>query len=81
MIQSFKASKLTFSVFLIFIAFWLYFRPPRHYLMSFFESQFLTQMTVLTVTCLLKLSTQWVKYELGCVYIDLPIGEMKKINK
>ena len=26
----------------------------------------------------LKLSTQWVKYALGCVYIDLFIGEMKK---
>ena len=36
---------------------------------------------ILIVTCLLKLSTQWVKYALGCVYIDLPIGEMKKINK
>ena len=31
-----------------------------------------------TVTCLLKLSTQWVKYALGCVYTDLPIGELKK---
>ena len=30
------------------------------------------------VTFLLKLSSQWVKYVLGCVYIDLPIGEMKK---
>ena len=30
------------------------------------------------VTFLLKLSSQWVKYALACVYIDLPIGEMKK---
>ena len=29
---------------------------------------------------LLKMSSQWVKYVLGCVYIDLPIGEMKKKN-
>ena len=33
---------------------------------------------VLIITCPLKLSTKWVKYALGCVYIDLPIGEMKK---
>ena len=33
---------------------------------------------VLIVTCLLKLSTQWVKYALACVYTDLPIGELKK---
>ena len=33
---------------------------------------------ILVVTFLLQLSSQWVKYELGCVYIDLPIGEMKK---
>ena len=33
---------------------------------------------ILIVTFLLKLSSQWVKYALGCVYIDLPIGEMKK---
>ena len=32
----------------------------------------------LIVTFLLKLSSQWVKYVLGCVYINLPIGEMKK---
>ena len=30
------------------------------------------------VTFLLKLSSQWVKYALACVYIGLPIGEMKK---
>ena len=24
------------------------------------------------------MSSQWVKYVLGCVYIDFPIGEMKK---
>ena len=30
------------------------------------------------VTFLLKLSSQWVKYALACVYINLPIGEMKK---
>ena len=34
----------------------------------------------LIVTFLLKMSSQWVKYVLGCVYIDLPIGEMKKKN-
>ena len=33
---------------------------------------------VLIVTYLKKLSAQWVKYELGCVYTDLPIGELKK---
>ena len=33
---------------------------------------------ILIVTFLLKLSSQWVKYALGCVYIDLPIGEMKE---
>ena len=33
---------------------------------------------ILIVTFLLKLSSQWVKYVLGCVYINLPIGEMKK---
>ena len=35
----------------------------------------------ISVSFLLKLSKQWVKYVLGCVYIDLhfvPIGEMKK---
>ena len=32
----------------------------------------------LIVTFLLKLSGQWVKYAFGCVYIDLPISEMKK---
>ena len=36
---------------------------------------------VLIVTFLLKLSSQWVKYALACVYIDLPIGEMKKKAK
>ena len=36
---------------------------------------------VLIVTCLLKLSTQWVKYALACVYTDLPIGELKKKSK
>ena len=30
------------------------------------------------VTFLLKLRSQWVKYALTCIYIDLPIGEMKK---
>ena len=33
---------------------------------------------IFIVTFLLKLSSQWVKYALACVYIDLPIGEMKK---
>ena len=33
------------------------------------------------VTFLLKLSSQWVKYALDCVYIDLPIGEKKKKSK
>ena len=33
---------------------------------------------ILIVTFLLKLSSQWVKYALACVYVDLPIGEMKK---
>ena len=32
-------------------------------------------------TFLLKLSSQWVKYALACVYIDLAIGEMKKKAK
>ena len=36
---------------------------------------------ILNVTFLLKLSRQWVKYALACVYIDLPIGEMKKKAK
>ena len=36
---------------------------------------------VLIVTCLLKLSTQWVKYVLACVYTNLPIGELEKIAK
>ena len=36
---------------------------------------------ILIVTFLLKLSSQWVKYALACVYIDLPIGEMKKKGK
>ena len=36
---------------------------------------------VLIVSYLLKLSTQWVQYALGCVYIDLPIGELKKKRK
>ena len=35
----------------------------------------------LIVTLLLKLSGQWVKYVFGCVYIDLPIREMKKKAK
>ena len=35
---------------------------------------------LLIVNCPLKLSTQWVKYALGCVYTDLPIGELKKKN-
>ena len=35
----------------------------------------------LIVTFLLKLSGQWGKYAFGCVYIDLPIGEMKKKAK
>ena len=38
-------------------------------------------MHVLIVTFLLKLSSQWVKYALACIYIDLPIGEMKKKAK
>ena len=33
---------------------------------------------ILVVTFLLQLSSQWVKYVLACVYIDLPIGEMKE---
>ena len=33
---------------------------------------------VLIVTCLQKLNAQWVTYALGCVYIDLSIGELKK---
>ena len=33
---------------------------------------------IIIVTFLLKLSRQWVKYALACVYIDLPIGEIKK---
>ena len=32
-------------------------------------------------TFLLKRSSQWVKYALACVYIDLPIGEIKKKRK
>ena len=36
---------------------------------------------ILIVTFLLNLSSQWVKYALPCVYIDLPIGEMKKKAK
>ena len=36
---------------------------------------------ILIVTFLLKLSSQWVKYALACVYIDLPIGEIKKKAK
>ena len=36
---------------------------------------------ILIVTFLLKLSSQWVKYALACVYIDFPIGEMKKKAK
>ena len=32
-------------------------------------------------TFLLKRSSQWVKYALACVYIDFPIGEMKKKAK
>ena len=38
-------------------------------------------LCILIVTFLLKLSSQWVKYALGCVYIDLPIGEMKNKTK
>ena len=33
---------------------------------------------ILIVTFLVKLRSHWVKYALACVYIDLPIGEMKK---
>ena len=33
---------------------------------------------ILIVTFLLKISSQWVKCVLGCVYIDFPTGEMKK---
>ena len=36
---------------------------------------------ILTVAFLLKLRSQWVKYELACVYIDIPMGEMKKKKK
>ena len=36
---------------------------------------------ILIVTFLLKLSSQWVKYALACVDIDLPIDEMKKKAK
>ena len=36
---------------------------------------------ILIVTFLLKLSSHWVKYALACVYIDLPIGEIKKKRK
>ena len=36
---------------------------------------------ILIVTFFLKVSSQWVKYALACVYIDLPIGEMKKKAK
>ena len=36
---------------------------------------------IIIVTFLLKLSIQWVKYALGCVYIDLTIGERKKKTK
>ena len=36
---------------------------------------------ILIVTFLLKLSSQWVKYALACVYVDLLIGEMKKKAK
>ena len=36
---------------------------------------------IFIVTFLLKLSSQWVKYVLACVYVDLPIGEMKKKGK
>ena len=36
---------------------------------------------ILIVTFLLKLSSQWVKYTLAYVCIDLPIGEMKKKKK
>ena len=33
---------------------------------------------ILIVTFLLKRSSYWAKYALACVYIDLPIGEVKK---
>ena len=33
---------------------------------------------ILIVTFLLKLVSQWVKYALACVYIDLLISELKK---
>ena len=36
---------------------------------------------ILIVTFLIKLRSHWVKYALACVYIDLPIGEMKKKAK
>ena len=36
---------------------------------------------ILIVTFLLKLSSQWVEYALGCVFIDLAIGEMKTKEK
>ena len=36
------AFKFTFSVFLFFFVFWLYFRPPIHCLMPFSERQFFT---------------------------------------
>ena len=38
-------------------------------------------LCILIVTFLLKLSSQWVKYALTCVYIDLATGEMKKKAK
>ena len=33
---------------------------------------------ILIVTFLQKLSSQWVEYALSCVYIDSPVGEIKK---
>ena len=33
---------------------------------------------ILIVTFLQKLSSQWVEYALDCVYIDSPVGEIKK---
>ena len=36
---------------------------------------------ILIATFLVKLSSQWVKYPLACVYIDLPIREMKTEKK
>ena len=33
------------------------------------------------ITFLQKLSSQWVEYALDCVYIDSPVGEIKKTDQ